>query len=62
MLMPTIFGWTAEQWERVFRWAGQPCPSDVFARDSVPALLEAQQAWLNAGGPMEGPSGRLIGI
>jgi hypothetical protein len=69
----TLFGWTFAQWRALAKWAGKPFSlSKVFSaavqgqfatpaeQEALADLLDLRERWLEAGGPMSGPSGTII--
>ena len=57
-----LYGWSVTQWLKVLEWAGEKSITvyDIVDEDKWPIFMEARCKWLNAGGPISGPSDKLV--
>lgn len=59
MITDRLYGWDFNTWLRAADWAGVELPN-IYDEANWPALLSIHERWLLAGGPVSGPSGKLV--
>lgn len=56
-----LFGWDVPTWARALKWARTPMHTvDLLDDNTWPALLEVRRDWMLAGGPVSGPTGKVL--
>jgi hypothetical protein len=57
----TFYGLDMPTWRRLIAWSGESVSMPRAGNEaSWPALIDIYEKWLDAGGPVDGPSGKVL--